>query len=171
MANVNGDAACVLQVNVGTSRGLEWQGRTIRTAIWKHRIDGPVALNGLNFVGDDQADRSVHGGEDKAVHAYAIEDYEYWAGTETFEVHPGLFGDNLPVQGLDLRGALVGERWRVGTALLLRAGDTVRVTVRPDHGACRETTQKSEERFIEPSLAFQIRHLPCVRDPHQLGLT
>lgn len=108
----------LLQVNVGKARELEWQGRTIRTAIWKHRIDGPVALHGVNLAGDDQADRSMHGGEDKAVYAYAVEDYEFWAGAETFEVHPGLFGENLTVQGLDLRGAVVGERWRVGTALL-----------------------------------------------------
>ena len=60
----------------------------------EHRIDDSVALSGVNLGGDDQADRSVHGGEDKAVYAYAIEDYAFWAGTETFEVHPGLFGVN-----------------------------------------------------------------------------
>ena len=118
MANLDAHAARLLQVNAGRARELEWHGKTIRTAIWKERIDGPVTLRGVNVGGDDQADRSVHGGEDKAVYAYAIEDYEFWAATERCEIHPGLFGENLTVQGLDLRSALVGERWRVGTALL-----------------------------------------------------
>lgn len=108
----------VISVNVGAIRELEWRGQTVRTAIWKHRVDGPVPLRGVNFAGDDQADRTVHGGADKAVYAYAIEDYDYWTKHEAFEVGPGVFGENLTVQGLDLTGALVGDRWRVGTALL-----------------------------------------------------
>jgi len=52
------------------------------------------------------------------VYAYSIEDYDYWTKHEAFEVGPGVFGENLTVQGLDLTGALVGDRWRVGTALL-----------------------------------------------------
>jgi MOSC domain-containing protein YiiM len=108
----------VISVNVGAIRELEWRGQTVRTAIWKHSIDGPVALRGVNIAGDDQADRTVHGGPDKAVYAYSIEDYDYWTKREAFEVGPGVFGENLTVQGLDLTGALVGDRWRVGTALL-----------------------------------------------------
>jgi len=108
----------VISVNVGAIRELEWRGRTVRTGIWKHSVDGPVALRGVNFAGDDQADRTVHGGADKAVYAYAIEDYDYWAKHEAFDVGPGVFGENLTVKGLDLTGALVGDRWRVGTALL-----------------------------------------------------
>jgi MOSC domain-containing protein YiiM len=108
----------VISVNVGAIRELEWRGQTVRTAIWKHSIDGPVALRGVNAAGDDQADRTVHGGPDKAVYAYSIEDYDFWAKDEPFEVGPGVFGENLTVRGLDLTGALVGDRWRVGTALL-----------------------------------------------------
>ena len=108
----------VISVNVGAIRELEWRGQTVRTAIWKHSIDGPVALRAVNLAGDDQADRTVHGGPDKAVYAYSIEDYGYWTKHEAFEVGPGVFGENLTVQGLDLTGALVGDRWRVGTALL-----------------------------------------------------
>jgi MOSC domain-containing protein YiiM len=108
----------VISVNVGAIRELEWRGQTVRTGIWKHAVDGPVPLRGVNFVGDDQADRNVHGGADKAVYAYSIEDYDFWAKQETFEVGPSVFGENLTVQGLDLTSALVGDRWRVGTALL-----------------------------------------------------
>jgi MOSC domain-containing protein YiiM len=73
----------------------------------------------VNLAGDDQADRSVHGGVDKAVYVYAREDYEWWGGelgTET--LGDGTFGENLTVSGLDLNAAEVGERWRVGSALL-----------------------------------------------------
>ena len=73
----------------------------------------------MNLVGDDKADRSVHGGIDKAVYAYAREDYEWW-GTElrTEALRPGTFGENLTVSGFDLDAAEVGERWRVGSTLL-----------------------------------------------------
>jgi len=111
-------AATVLSVNVGSARELESAGAPVRTAIWKHPVNGPVTLRGVNIVGDDQADRKVHGGPDKAVYAYAMEDYDFWAATEKFAIHPGLFGENLTVQGLDLAGAVIGERWRIGTALL-----------------------------------------------------
>jgi len=117
MAPVSAESR-VVSVNVGGIREIEWRGGIVRTGIWKHSVDGPVALRGVNFVGDDQADRSVHGGPDKAVYAYAIEDYDFWARHEPFAAAAGLFGENLTVRGLDLSLALVGERWRVGTALL-----------------------------------------------------
>ena len=108
----------LISVNVGTVQEVEWCGRTVQTAIWKHSIHGPLTLRGVNLVGDEQADRSVHGGADKAVYAYAMEDYEFWGGTEKFEVRPGLFGENLTLRNLDLGGAVIGERWHVGSALL-----------------------------------------------------
>jgi MOSC domain-containing protein YiiM len=74
--------------------------------------------SGVNLDGDDQADRRVHGGPDKAVYSYAEEDYRYWAQVEGLAVTPGLFGENLTTRGLELRDAVVGERWRVGSAVL-----------------------------------------------------
>src|SRR6185369_7266751 len=61
----------VLSVNVGRAREVEWRGEMITTAIWKTPVTGRVALRGVNVAGDDQADRAVHGGPDKAVYAYA----------------------------------------------------------------------------------------------------
>jgi MOSC domain-containing protein YiiM len=108
----------VLSVNVGLAQEVK-QGRdTVLTGIWKQPVSGPVSVRGVNLAGDDQADRKVHGGTDRAVYAYAMEDYEFWAGAEKFTVFPGLFGENLTVQGLDLARAVIGERWRIGTALL-----------------------------------------------------
>lgn len=112
-------AARVLSVNVGEVREVEWRGEIVRTGIWKWPVVGrAVQLRGVNFVGDDQADRTVHGGADKAVYAYAAEDYRHWSDVEGIETHPGLFGENLTTEGLDLAAAVVGERWRVGTAVL-----------------------------------------------------
>ncbi|HEX7979726.1 MAG TPA: hypothetical protein VF461_14050 [Gemmatimonadaceae bacterium] len=61
--------ARVISVNVGPVREVEWRGEVIETAIWKTPVTGRVALRGVNFAGDDQADRTVHGGPDKAVYA------------------------------------------------------------------------------------------------------
>jgi len=108
----------VLSVNVGEIREVNWRGETVTTAIWKHPIDGRVAMHGVNLVGDDQADREVHGGPDKAVYAYAREDYDAWRDRHGVATTPGLFGENLTVEGVDLVHATVGERWEVGTALL-----------------------------------------------------
>jgi len=110
--------ARVLSVNVGPVRDVEWRGEVISTAIWKSPVSGRIALRGVNFAGDDQADRTVHGGADKAVYAYAREDYDHWRVSEGVDVEPALFGENLTVEGIDLTSALVGERWSVGSTVL-----------------------------------------------------
>lgn len=110
--------ARLVSVNVGQVRQLEWEGRLVETGIWKHPVDGPVKVVGVNLAGDDQADRRVHGGPDKAVYAYAVEDYDWWGHQLGRELSPGTFGENLTVSGLDLSGSLIGERWSAGTTLL-----------------------------------------------------
>jgi MOSC domain-containing protein YiiM len=108
----------VLAVNVGAPREIQSpNGRIVRTAIFKHPVEGRVAVAGVNLAGDDQANRRVHGGPDKAVYAYATEDYEWWSAT-TGPLAPGTFGENLTTTGVDLLDARIGDRWRVGTALL-----------------------------------------------------
>ena len=61
-----------------------------------------MLVEGINVAGDDQADRRVHGGETKAVYAYAAEDYDWWTGELGRPVGPGTFGDNLTLAGVDL---------------------------------------------------------------------
>ena len=63
----------LLSVNVGQPRDVEWQGKTIRTAVWKDPVDGPRMVRKVNVDGDDQADREAHGGEHRAVFVYQIE--------------------------------------------------------------------------------------------------
>jgi MOSC domain-containing protein YiiM len=108
----------VVSVNVGTPREVSWRGQTVRTAIWKDAVAGRVKVRGVNVDGDDQGNREVHGGVDKALYAYAAEDYEWWGAELGQELTPGTFGDNLTVRGIDVSGAVVGERWRAGGTLL-----------------------------------------------------
>jgi MOSC domain-containing protein YiiM len=110
--------AQVVSVNVGGVRTVEWHGRTIETGIWKAPVTGRVAVRGVNLAGDDQADRRVHGGPDKAVYAYAAEDYEWWAGELGYVLAPGTFGENLTVNGIELGELVIGTRLAVGTAVL-----------------------------------------------------
>ena len=110
--------ARVLSVSVGGPRPVATGRRTVSTAIWKAPVEGPVAVRGVNLDGDDQADRSVHGGPNKAVYAYAIEETRAWEAELGRALGPGAFGENLTIEGLDVSGAVVGERWRIGTTLL-----------------------------------------------------
>jgi MOSC domain-containing protein YiiM len=106
-------------VNVGTPRPIERSNGTVETSsIWKEPVSGRVAVRGVNIEGDDQADRSVHGGPDKAVYAYAGEDTDWWESELGRELGPGTFGENLTLRGVDVTGARVGERWRIGSAVL-----------------------------------------------------
>jgi MOSC domain-containing protein YiiM len=114
----DGAHGTVEAVNVGVPRAVEVNGHTVWTAIWKSPVDGRVALRGVNLDGDDQADRTVHGGPDKAVYAYAAEDTEWWESVLGTPLGPGAFGENLTVAGLPVSHAVVGERWAVGGALL-----------------------------------------------------
>lgn len=108
----------VESVNVGLPREHDWHGRVVTTAIWKTPVTGPVAASGVNLVGDGQADRRVHGGPDKAVYAYALEDYAWWRRELASDVGAATFGENLTTSGVDFDDALVGERWQVGTVTL-----------------------------------------------------
>jgi MOSC domain-containing protein YiiM len=110
-----GRVARLVSVNVGRPRQLAVRrGRPLMSAIGKAPVGGRVRVAGVNVEGDDQADRRVHGGPDKAVYAYASEDTAFWAADLSRELGPGAFGENLTTEGLEVSGALVGERWRIG---------------------------------------------------------
>jgi MOSC domain-containing protein YiiM len=108
----------VLSVNVGLPQTVNYRGTPVTSAIWKQPVDGRIAVRGINLDGDGQADRSVHGGVDKAVYAYSREDYDWWESELELPLAPGTFGENLTVAGLDPSAAVIGERWRIGSALL-----------------------------------------------------
>ena len=88
----------IISVNAGELRTVEFRGRMVSTGIYKVPVEGAVRVEGVNLGGDDQADRRVHGGVDKAVYAYASEDYEWWSGQLGRTLPPGTFGDTKTVE-------------------------------------------------------------------------
>jgi MOSC domain-containing protein YiiM len=111
--------ARIVSVNVGTPQQLSVRrGRPMMSAIVKAPVGGRVRVEGVNVAGDVQADLRVHGGPEKAVYAYAREDSDWWERELGREIANGMFGENLTLEGIDVTGARIGERWRAGTVEL-----------------------------------------------------
>ncbi|HJT03675.1 MAG TPA: MOSC domain-containing protein [Pseudonocardiaceae bacterium] len=110
--------ARVVSVNVGAPRLVRWHDRDVLTSIFKEPVTGRVAVHGVNVDGDDQSDRSVHGGPDKAVYAYAREDLEWWSDRLGVPVPAGMLGENITVAGVEVTEAVIGERWRINDVVL-----------------------------------------------------
>ncbi len=107
----------VISVNVGLPRVASWAGIG-RTSIDKQPVGGAVRVERTGLAGDQVSDTRHHGGVDQAVYAFAREDLDWWEGELGREIRDGQFGENLTTRGLDVNESEVGERWRVGTALL-----------------------------------------------------
>lgn len=111
--------AHLVAVNVGRPRILEAFGRKARTSIVKESVEGSVAVGPEGLDGDRQADLRVHGGPTKAVYAYPVGHYPFWAAELPGEPLPwGAFGENLSVDGLRESEVFVGDVYRVGTTEL-----------------------------------------------------
>lgn len=89
------------------------------TAIDKQPVDGALSVKPYGVYGDVQADRKNHGGLFQAVYAYAQEDADWWAEQLGRDIPPGMFGENLRTQGIEVSDAEIGERWRIGDRLVL----------------------------------------------------
>jgi MOSC domain-containing protein YiiM len=91
------------------------------SAIAKLPVVDAVAVGPLGLVGDEQADRSVHGGIDKAIHHYPADHYDWWRGQlgdAPLLDAPGAFGENISTIGLDENSVCLGDRFRLGSALV-----------------------------------------------------
>ena len=165
----------VVSVNVGRPKQVGVRGgRPIMSAIGKIPVAHPVKVAGVNVEGDEQADRRVHGGPDKAVYAYAAEDTAWWsARLARPDLGPGAFGENLTLEGIDVTGALIGERWRIGTVELevcqprqpcfklgLRFGDPQMVRLFEHAGRPGAYLRILAERVLEPGDQVDITHRP-----------
>jgi MOSC domain-containing protein YiiM len=93
-----------------------------RSGIDKRPASEPVRLEVDGVVGDTVCDARNHGGPEQAVYAYAIEDVDFWAAELERPLGPGNIGENLTLAGVDCSGAVVGERWQVGDAVLRVTG-------------------------------------------------
>jgi len=119
----------VLSVNVSLPQEFEFEGQTIRTAIFKRPVSGRVALGEKHFEGDGQANLTVHGGIHKAVYAYSHAHYRWWAETlRRNDLSLGQFGENLTISQIDEREISIGDRLRIGTTLLAVTGPRIPCT-------------------------------------------
>ncbi|WP_288989805.1 MOSC domain-containing protein [uncultured Sphingopyxis sp.] len=91
------------------------------SAIDKRALEGRHAVGALGIAGDEQADLSVHGGPDKAIHHYPRDHYGWWAetiGDHALLQDAGAFGENISTSGLTESAACIGDRYRLGSALV-----------------------------------------------------
>ena len=108
----------LLSVNVGLPRDVTWNGKTVRTAVWKSPVTGRRMVRKLDIDGDAQADLTGHGGEHRAVFVYQMDSYHYWErflGRSDFTF--GQFGENFTVEGLLDNEVCIGDRYRIGDAI------------------------------------------------------
>ena len=109
----------LLSLNVGRPRPVDTPRGPVLTAIWKSPVEGRRALRRFNIDGDQQADLRVHGGEAKAVYLYPSEHYSFWRQElPDMDLPPGMFGENLTSEGISEQEAQIGDRFRIGTAVL-----------------------------------------------------
>ena len=110
--------ARLLSVNVGLPRDVTWEGKTVRTALWKSPVKDRRMVRKLNIEGDGQGDLAGHGGEERAVFVYQMDSYHYWEqflGRNDFSF--GQFGENFTVDGLPDGEVCIGDRYRIGDAI------------------------------------------------------
>jgi MOSC domain-containing protein YiiM len=109
----------LLSLNVGRPRQVDTPRGPVLTSIWKSPIEGRVPLKRFNIAGDQQSDLKVHGGENKAVYLYPSEHYAFWRNElPGMDLQSGMFGENLTTEGIDEREVQIGDRFRIGTAVL-----------------------------------------------------
>jgi MOSC domain-containing protein YiiM len=118
----------LLSVNIGQPRPTDASDVGV-TSIDKRPVTGPVMVRPapakgtgiVGLAGDRVCDVRHHGGPDQAVYAYAREDLDFWETELDRPLRSGVFGENLTTTGIDVNGALIGERWRVGPEAILEA--------------------------------------------------
>ncbi len=108
----------IATIAVGGPRTVFWKGEEVVTSIFKTPVPGPVMVRRHNLEGDQQSDLRVHGGESKAVYAYAAEHYDWWRARLGRELEPASFGENLTIHELDEPSLCIGDVVRIGDAEL-----------------------------------------------------
>ncbi|MFF4981479.1 MOSC domain-containing protein [Streptomyces sp. NPDC001046] len=118
----------LLSVNLGRAKAVTYTDNPAGvTGIDKRPVDGPVRVSapgpkgvgGSGLAGDAVCKLQHHGGDDQAVYAMAREDLDEWERELGRTLAHGAFGENLTTRGLDVSGALIGERWRIGPEVVL----------------------------------------------------
>lgn len=107
----------LLSVNVGLPREVLWNGKLVRTSIFKMPVKGRIRVAKLNLKGDEQSDLSVHGGADKAVYVYPSEHYPFWRKElPDIDLPWAMFGENFTTEGMLEDAVHIGDRIKLGSA-------------------------------------------------------
>lgn len=114
--DVGTPGGAVLAVRVGRVRRQSWNGRELSTGAAKDAVDGPVTVSATGLAGDEQGDTRNHGGVDKAILAYAHENYAAWAD-DGVRIPEGGFFENLTVAGWPEARVHAGDVFRIGGVL------------------------------------------------------
>ncbi|MFJ5141117.1 MOSC domain-containing protein [Streptomyces sp. NPDC088707] len=118
----------LLSVNVGRAKAVDYtEAASGLTAIDKRPVERPVRIEApgapgvgkSGLAGDTVCDLRFHGGDDRAAYAFAREDLDRWEQELGRPLADGSFGENLTTRDLDVNGALIGERWRIGEEVVL----------------------------------------------------
>ncbi|MFJ7155725.1 MOSC domain-containing protein [Streptomyces sp. NPDC101118] len=173
----------LLSVNLGRAVAVDHTDPSVGvTGIGKAPVPGPVRVSapgpkgvgGSGLEGDAVCDLRHHGGDHQAVYAYAREDLDHWERELGRELPGGIFGENLTTSGVDVNGALIGERWRVGRDLVLEVA-SARIPCRTfaghldEGGWVKRFTQAAmpgaylrvvQEGEVSPGDAVEVVHRP-----------
>ena len=107
----------LISIQVGVPRIVKLEGEEVSTGIFKAPIEKRLRLRHLNLEGDQQADLSVHGGQNKAVYAYPSEHYPFWKkALPGVDLPWGAFGENFTTSGLLEKDVCIGDRFTIGAA-------------------------------------------------------
>lgn len=104
-----------------TGRAVDYTRPGSRSAIDKRAVEGPVRIGPEGLAGDEQGDRRVHGGPDKAIHHYPRDHYASWqgeVGAHALLQAAGAFGENISTSGITEADVCLGDRLRLGSALV-----------------------------------------------------
>lgn len=117
------------------------------SGIDKQPVQGAIRLTHEGLYGDEQGDRRVHGGPEKAIHHYPLDHYDLWRvdiGAHSRLDIAGAFGENISTIGLDEKNVAVGDRFRFGTALI-------------EVSQGRQPCWKLNARFNVPDMAIRVQ--------------
>lgn len=111
----------LLSINVSKPKPIQYDGKTIRTGIFKEPVSGTVMLREKNIDGDGQGDLRVHGGTYKAIYGYPFEHYTHWQQElQRDDLTYGQFGENLTLEGLLEEKVRIGDVFQIGSTVKLQ---------------------------------------------------
>ncbi|MFD0587146.1 MOSC domain-containing protein [Paenibacillus sp. GCM10027627] len=108
----------LISINAGLPKPYSYRGKTIVSAIDKTPLFGPAFVDENGLREDRQAEQTLNGGFDKALHAYCLEHYPFWEGRLDRQLAYGAFGENLTVESGLENEAYIGDVYSLGTAML-----------------------------------------------------